>query len=343
MSNKSNSGDTLLGFLLAAGLEVIGFVGSFLPKRTAVTAGALPAGPQPGEREADRNLDKKVDQSRREIWGTIVVFCAMIVSLASGVGFVYAYWTNVNTSVLGGALALFLGGLGLALVFWAHLLMVHKEAIEAREQIASPPPERQLVLIDVNLGKHDVKRRSLLAGMAAAFVGVFAASILSLFRSLGPSPGRSLYDTVWKSGQRLMTEDGTPVSIDALQPGSTMLVFPEDSVGDEKAQTVLLRVHERFLKLPKERAEWAPLGYLAYSRVCTHAGCPVALYQKQTHLLLCPCHQSTFDVLNGAQPTGGPAARALPQVPLYADSDGTLRAGGGFSTPPGPGFWGMPA
>ena len=84
------------------------------------------------------------------------------------------------------------------------------------------------------------------------------------------------------------------------------------------------------------------MGYLAYSRVCTHAGCPVGLYQKQSHLLLCPCHQSSFDVLNGAEPTGGPAARPLPQLPLYADADGTLRAGGAFTAPPGPGFWGMP-
>lgn len=135
-----------------------------------------------------------------------------------------------------------------------------------------------------------------------------------------------------------MTADGTPVSIDTLQPGSTLLVFPEDSIADEKAQTVLVRVNEQFLRMPRERADWAPMGYLAYSRICTHAGCPVGLYQKETHLLLCPCHQSSFDVLKGAEPTGGPAARALPQVPLYVDADGTLRARGGFSTPPGPGF-----
>ena len=140
-----------------------------------------------------------------------------------------------------------------------------------------------------------------------------------------------------------MTEHGTPINVSALQPGNTLLVYPEGSIGDEKAQTVLIRVDERFLQMPKERADWAPMGYLAYSRVCTHAGCPVGLYQKQTHLLLCPCHQSTFDVLKGAEPTGGPAARPLPQVPLYVDADGTLRAAGGFSTPPGPGFWGMPA
>ena len=149
-----------------------------------------------------------------------------------------------------------------------------------------------------------MKRRSLLTWMSAGFVGVFAASAASLVRSLGAPPGPSLYDTVWKPGQRLMTAAGTPVSVDALQPGSTMLVFPEDSIGDEKAQTVLLRVNEQFLRMPRERADWAPHGYLAYSRICTHAGCPVGLYQKETHLLVCPCHQSSFDVLKGAEPTG---------------------------------------
>ena len=87
-------------------------------------------------------------------------------------------------------------------------------------------------------------------------------------------------------------------------------VFPEGSIGDEKAQTVLIRVKEQLLRLPEDRADWAPMGYLAYSRVCTHAGCPVGLYEAESHLLLCPCHQSTFNVLEAAQPTGGPAARA---------------------------------
>ncbi|MGC1228167.1 MAG: Rieske 2Fe-2S domain-containing protein, partial [Candidatus Sulfotelmatobacter sp.] len=135
---------------------------------------------------------------------------------------------------------------------------------------------------------------------------------------------------------------GAPVSVNALQPGNFMVVFPENSIGDERAQTVLIRVNEKFLRLPSNRANWAPMGYVAYSRVCTHAGCSVGMFESTTDQLMCPCHQSTFDVLRAARPTGGPAARALPQLPLYADADGILRAGGGFSAPPGPGFWEMP-
>jgi len=140
----------------------------------------------------------------------------------------------------------------------------------------------------------------------------------------------------------LMTAEGKPVKVGDLELNSLILVYPENSLGSEKAQTVLLRVDPALIQMPPERANWAPNGNLAYSRVCTHAGCSVGLFETTAHLLLCPCHQSTFDVLRCAQPTGGPAARPLPQLPIYADSNGVLRAGGGFSEPPGPGFWGMP-
>ncbi len=140
-----------------------------------------------------------------------------------------------------------------------------------------------------------------------------------------------------------MDANGRLISINTLDPGGTVVAFPENDVGNERAQTVLVRVDERLLsQVPQRRAGWSPMGYFAYSRVCTHAGCPVGLFEATTGLLMCPCHQSTFDVLRGAQPTSGPAARPLPQLPLYVDNDGTLRAADGFTTPPGPGFWGMP-
>ena len=104
-----------------------------------------------------------------------------------------------------------------------------------------------------------------------------------------------------------MTTEGRLVTTETLRPGSTVSVFPENRVGQVNAQAVLVRVDEQLLRLPKAKAVWAPQGYLAYSRVCTHAGCSVGLYEAETCLLECPCHQSTFDVLSAAQPTGGPA------------------------------------
>jgi ubiquinol-cytochrome c reductase iron-sulfur subunit len=273
--------------------------------------------------------------------GTLFILCAFSVAAASAIGFIFAYWTGSNHVLLGGTLALSLGGFGAGLVIWAHRLMNDEQVIEAREMLPSSPREREAVSKDF-VAKHQVQRRKLLMGMSAGVLGTLAAAILSLLRSLGKPPGPALMATVWTRGQRLVSLEGNPVSVGTLQPGSTISVFPENQIGSENAQTVLVRVNEELLRLPKSRANWAPSGYLAYSRVCTHAGCTVGVYEAETCLLQCPCHQSTFDVLAAAQPTGGPAARPLPQLPLYADEDGNLRAGGDFSEPPGPGFWGMP-
>jgi ubiquinol-cytochrome c reductase iron-sulfur subunit len=192
------------------------------------------------------------------------------------------------------------------------------------------------------MGVHEIHRRSLLCWMGAIGLGFVGTIVVSLLRSFGFNPWAALSTTVWSDGQRLVTNDGKPISVNAMPPGSTAIVFPENDTDSEKAQTVLIRVDPSMLRLPAERSDWAPQGYVAYSRVCTHAGCVVGLYEATAHLLMCPCHQSTFDILRAAQPTGGPAARPLPQLPLYADSEGFLRAGGGFSDYPGPGYWGMP-
>jgi ubiquinol-cytochrome c reductase iron-sulfur subunit len=307
-------------------------------------------GKPPGEisdlfdRENDTNLDKDegVNVLRRERRGTFLVICAIVVMFAAGIGFLFIYWTGGNNLLLGGNLALFLAGIGCAMVFWAQFLTVRRQAVAPREPSSSSPSERAAATRAFEAGAQDVGRRRLLRWMGG-FGAAFAATIVvSLMKSMGFPPSTALDTRVWSRGQRLVSLDKTPVSVNSLQPGSMMLVFPENAVGSEKTQTVLVRVREELLRLPPERKSWAPQGYLAYSRVCTHAGCAVGMYETTTHLLMCPCHQSTFDVLDGAQPTGGPAARPLPQVPLYVDGAGILRAAGGFSEPPGPGFWGMP-
>jgi len=284
----------------------------------------------------------EVEPVSHEQVGTFLVVCAFLVALAGGVGFLITYWTGGSNVLLGATLAFFFGGLGMTLILWSHLLTLNKEVVEPREQMQTPPHERESAVEDFQAGANQVHRRGLLKWMIAGGLGTFAAMFLTMFRSLGQSPDSTIYSTVWKRGQRLMTSEGKPVSVNMLVPGSTVIVFPEDSIGSEKAQTVLLRVDEALLQLPSDRTGWAPNGNLAYSRVCTHAGCAVGMYETTTHQLMCPCHQSTFDVLRAAEPSGGPADRALPQLPLYADSDGVLRAGGGFSDIPGPGYWGMP-
>lgn len=307
-------------------------------------AGARRAEPTKGPEETEgrkRDRTTEVVTEGGERWGTFLVMCGLLVGVVGGVGFLIAYWADGNDMLLGGSLALCFAGFGTALVFWSHLLMRHEEATDPREELPSPEPEREGAGEAFTLGAEDIRRRRLLKLLVAAGVAMFGAMFISLLRSLGKTPNDELFAIVWKKGQRLMTQDGKPVNVDTLPTGSSITVFPEDSVGDERAQTVLIHVNEGLLQLPEGREQWAPRGYVAYSRVCTHAGCPVGLFESKQNLLLCPCHQSTFDVLRAAQPTGGPAARPLPQLPLYADSDGTLRAGGRFSATPGPGFWWM--
>lgn len=296
------------------------------------------------EREEDRNLDAErgVDRERRNRWATGVTGLAFLAAAVGGIGFLVTYWMGGRNEWLGASLGLFFGAAGVGAVGWGRWLTVQKEATEKREQPSSRE-EHDAAVVTFEEGAGDIQRRKLLLWVGAGGMGLVGAMVISLFRSLGGSPNDALYTRVWKRGQRLMTLDNKPVRADALAPGSMTLVFPEDSIGSEKTQTVLVRVNPALLELPAGRTGWAPMGNLAYSRVCTHAGCSVGMYETTTHMLMCPCHQSTFDVLRGAMPTGGPAARPLPQLPLYTDSEGYLRAADGFTKPPGPGFWGIPS
>src|SRR5262249_41267870 len=152
-----------------------------------------------------------------------------------------------------------------------------------------------------------------------------------LLRSLGPLPKKLLYTTTWRKGSYLTMVDGTHVNVNTLAVGGIATVFPENDLGGALSQTVLVRIQENGDIVTRPgRETWGPHGYLAFPKVCTHAGCPVGLYEELTQQLLCPCHQSLFDVRIGAEPVFGPAPRPLAQLPLYVDSEGNLRAQAGY-------------
>jgi ubiquinol-cytochrome c reductase iron-sulfur subunit len=170
--------------------------------------------------------------------------------------------------------------------------------------------------------------------------------------ALGPGLTGQLARTPWHRGRRLVDEDNKPIPASNVRVGSFFTAFPEGADHERLVSpVVLVRVLPRQLRMPAARRDWTPDGIVAYSKICTHAGCAVALYrsplnqgtQARGPALVCPCHYSTFDVLDGASVEFGPAGRPLPQLPLLIDADGNLRAGGPLSGPVGPSWWGDPA
>lgn len=268
-----------------------------------------------------------------------------VVGILGVAAFGAIYWTNLTTKWL----ALSFGGglfaIGFGLTAWGKYLMPQGPFAEERHKLASTSDERTAMAAAlVERSGLVIKRRKMLGGLLAGGMGIFGVvAIFPLLRSLGPKPGTSLDTTDWHRGVRLVDANGSPVHRDQLLPGGILTVFPEGTQSSDTKQaldqTVLIRVQDSEFVTMKGRTGWTPDGYVAYSKVCTHLGCPVGLYEKQLELLVCPCHQSMFNVRNGAVPQFGPAPRPLPQLPLLIDDQGYLRAAAGYNQAVGPGFW----
>jgi ubiquinol-cytochrome c reductase iron-sulfur subunit len=272
------------------------------------------------------------------------VGAAFGVTTLSALALAAVYVRGGNPQLEGLLLALALGGLGVGFILWGKLLLPHDDITEERKPLASKPEVLEGFDVALERGEDLVPRRSFLARMLAGAVGALGLAALFPIRSLGPSPGRSLFTTAWRPGKRLVTEDNEPVTLDRLALGGVLTVFPEGFTEHDKAdsQTLLIRVEPERLREKTGREGWTRGGLVAYSKVCTHAGCPVGLYQTQTGHLLCPCHQSTFDALNAAKPIFGPATRSLPQLPLDVDANGFLVARDDYNEAIGPAFWERP-
>jgi ubiquinol-cytochrome c reductase iron-sulfur subunit len=260
------------------------------------------------------------------------------VTAVCGVVLLVIYVLGGQTQFEGVLLGLALGSLGIGIVLWAQTLMATPEVVEERHPATSSPEEAadfEAALTE----EAGFSRRKLLLGMlAAAFAGLGAALAIPVL-SLGPAPGPEQFSTAWRKGSRVVDGDGLPVHADDLPLDSVLTVFPEGAVGSADSQTLLIRVPPELLRLDPSRLAGAPDGFVAYSKVCTHAGCPVGLFRASERKLICPCHQSTFDVLAGATPVFGPAGRPLPQLPIVRQADGTFVADGDFPEPVGPSFW----
>ncbi len=299
-------------------------------------------GPLPVASIDDPHMREAVGNPRRAE-NSIALFLVLGI-LGVGV-FGAAYVQNWKPWTLGVSLGLGLFFLGFGLSAWGKYLMPQGPFSEARRALHSARAEREAISAAlVERTGVVIRRRGMLGGLLATGFGIFGiVAIFPGLRSLGPLPGLTLTKTNWRRGSLLVDANGRAIHRDTLDPGGIVTVFPagyEDNTQSQAVdQTVLIRVQFTDLVTEKGRATWAPEGYVAYSKLCTHAGCPVGLYERQLRLLVCPCHQSMFNIDDGAVPEFGPAPRPLPQLPLYIDALGFLRAQAPYDQPVGPGYW----
>jgi ubiquinol-cytochrome c reductase iron-sulfur subunit len=261
------------------------------------------------------------------------------IAAMAGVALLVVYAMGGQTQVEGILLTICLGGIGAGVVVWGQRLMVSKVEIEPRGTVGGTVQDSAALTETIAEEAGFTRRTLLVRALGAALAGLGAALAIPIL-SLGPAPGRSLFTTSWKAGARLAPPGGTPVTSAAVPVGGVLTVFPDGDPSDPNAAALLIHLEPEYVSAPGAVAAGDGT-FVVFSKICTHAGCPVGLYRSAQHTLICPCHQSEFDVLAGAHPISGPAARPLPALPVRAEADGTFVATGDYPEPVGPSFWDM--
>ncbi|MER5442204.1 Rieske 2Fe-2S domain-containing protein [Streptomyces sp. NPDC002790] len=293
-----------------------------------------------------------------------VVAFLFTVSMLATIGFIASYVTiDVDTSVyifplghisalnfaLGTTLGVALFCIGAGAVHWARTLMSDVEVASERHPIEAEPEVRAQVMSDFADGARESQfgRRKLIRNTLFGALALVPLSGVVLLRDLGPLPEKKLRTTSWKKGLTLVNMNtNEPLRPSDIAVGSLTFAKPEGlEEHDEDFQTniakdalMLVRIQPENIK-DKQELEWSHEGIVAYSKICTHVGCPISLYEQQTHHALCPCHQSTFDLSDGARVIFGPAGHALPQLRIGVNAEGHLEAKSEFAEPVGPAFW----
>ncbi|MFE9400962.1 Rieske 2Fe-2S domain-containing protein [Streptomyces sp. NPDC006530] len=293
-----------------------------------------------------------------------VVAFLFFLSMVATIGFIASYvifpvdkivfiFPFGHVSILNFALGLTLGValfcIGAGAVHWARTLMSDVEMPAERHEIAAPPEVKAQVLADFRQGAAEsgFGRRKLIRNTMFGALAMVPLSGVMLLRDLGTLPEDKLRHTMWSKGKALINMNtNEPLRPEDLLVGSLTFAKPEGLEEDAedfqtqiaKAALMLVRIKPEDIK-DKRELEWSHQGIVAYSKICTHVGCPISLYEQQTHHVLCPCHQSTFDLSDGARVIFGPAGHALPQLRIGVNDEGYLEALGDFEEPVGPAFW----
>jgi ubiquinol-cytochrome c reductase iron-sulfur subunit len=360
---EPGQGDDLMAGLAAAGLPGEGtepgdgpraphrVIGTPPPAESRSMLASESGAEQPPPRELPAD---PADPARAKRAERLVAACFMISTLA-GLGFIASYVIfqvhSINRVLhsnlaLGSTMAVSFLALGVGATIWVRHLMPDVELSEERHPLRSTPENRAAFAETFQEGAEAsqfVKRPLIRRTLIAATVPVALAPII-LLRDMGPLPRKSLDYTVWKRGTRLVVYGSgrTLTPGDFSSPGASLSVIPQGYADNDdalaKAATTLIKFRPGELQ-PPTVMNWTVDNIVAYSKICTHLGCPAALYEQTTHHILCPCHQSTFDAPRGAIVLFGPATRPLPQLPLMVDAEGYLAAAADYQEPVGPSFW----
>lgn len=318
---------------------------------------------QPRPTDVNEHAEKRAERQ-------VAAFFAL--SMVCAVLFVVAYFTfsvgedfeliagyGASTVTLGLTLGLALLLIGIGAIQWARKLMSDVEISEARHPAASPQADRDDALASFHAGVDDsgIARRPLIRNTLLGSLAFLGLPAIVLLRDLGPLPGGALASTVWRRGMRVVNDvSGLAITPDDVEIGQLInaepaIFFAVDEEGEPlyegvelnqakaKAAAIMVRMRPEEITPSPGRENWGVEGILCYSKICTHVGCPISLWEQQTHHLLCPCHQSTFDLADNGKVIFGPAARAVPQLPLMVDEEGYLVAQSDFTEPVGPSYW----
>jgi ubiquinol-cytochrome c reductase iron-sulfur subunit len=298
--------------------------------------------------DALRLVPKRPPDARAESATLVLLFCSSVCAI----GFVVVYAIDslpAQTQLLGLSL-------GLALLFFAAALIIVGRRLVPEEEIvdAYPPQEhpheQELVGQLVEEAGDGISRRRLLKLGLLGAGGTLGLAAITPALSFGPAfEIKLLFGTPWRKGRRLVDEDDKPLRAEEIEERTFYTAFPEGADKEEQGSSlVVVRLPVGMLKLPPDLAGYDADGIVAYSKICTHAGCAISLYRvpnfqptEPKPALVCPCHYSTFDVSDGGTVLFGPAGRRLPMLPVAVDGKGFLRAKGNFNEAVGPSWWGV--
>ena len=312
--------------------------------------------------DVDPKAEKRAERQVASLFG-LSMLCAVLFLVSYFAFHVGADWNTVGgLGASNVALGVFLGGallfIGIGIIQWARKLMGDHEIVEYRHPAKSSDDDREATVAALNAGLEEsgIGRRPLIRNTLLGAVGILGLPAIVMLRDLGPLPGDSLDHTIWKKGMRVVRDVvGTPIKVSDLEIGDLVnaepeALFPTEANGYPEIEGVALQqqkvkaavILNRMLPaeiVSEQTLNWSVNGIVCYSKICTHVGCPISLNERTTHHLLCPCHQSTFDLTDSGKVIFGPAGHALPQLPLTVDDEGYLVAQSDFTEPVGPSFW----